>query len=561
MVGLVLLVGLVSVFLPTRAQAIRVERVVAGRLVPDGLKGEAEPESTRPDGLDKALADAVVADATLEAEGATTGRTPASSSTPAASGTRPAGGLRTVVTPAPAGPSSCAGRGRQIDNDPYSPPCREWAGPDNGGSTAVGVTKTDIVVSVRIDGFLSGLTDALAKAAGARELREAPVVVERTLDALVEFFNRTYQFYGRRIRLEKFDGNGDLLKESLGGGQEGAEQDAIRVAQEFRAFADVSAISPVYSEALSRRHIVNIGAPYRSRSWHTAHRPYAWSALADCSTIADAVSSYYIRRLAGRPATLAGGELENRSRRVAMIAPDDESYARCASDAVSAIGAAGFGSDVVLDERYALDLNRMPSQAAALVPKIKAMGVTTIVCPCDPIMLVFLTSKVREQALEPEWINTGVAFSDQDLVGQLMDPGSWKRSFGISFAGPTVPLTGSLAYAAYKSIRSDEPSVVAELVYYQLQMLAIGIQMAGPDLTPETFEAGMFDYPPSTGRAGTWAFGPGDYATSEDAREIYWDPSASSFQNGERGVNVETMPGRRFRIGTWPSGDPAVPRH
>jgi len=306
---------------------------------------------------------------------------------------------------------------------------------------------------------------------------------------------------------------------------------------------------------------VNIGALYPSKQWLQERRPYAWTTLADCSVVTSSVTSYYVARLAGKPAALAGGDLRDKPRRMVIISPDNRSYNECVDVGVDVIQSAGFGNEIVERLTYPLDLNQMSSQAAALTPKIKASGATTIVCACDPIMLVFLTSKVREQGMEPEWVNTGVAYSDQDLVGQLMDPGSWKRSFGVSLAGETVPLRGSIAYAAYKQIRpNDEPSVVAELVYYQLQMLAIGLQMAGPTLNPETFERGMFDYPASTGRAGLWDFGPNDYSGPEDAREIYWTPDVASVQNGERGAYSETMPGKRFPVGRWPAGDPPVPR-
>ena len=84
----------------------------------------------------------------------------------------------------------------------------------------------------------------------------------------------------------------------------------------------------------------------------------------------------------------------------------------------------------------------------------------------------------------------------------------------------------SLAYRAYKSVRPDEPSIAVDILYNQLYMLAIGIQMAGPNLTPASFEKGMFDYPRRTGPYGTWGFGPNDYSTSDDAREIFWNPRA-----------------------------------
>jgi hypothetical protein len=59
--------------------------------------------------------------------------------------------------------------------------------------------------------------------------------------------------------------------------------------------------------------------------------------------------------------------------------------------------------------------------------------------------------------------------------------------------------------------------------------------------------------------SGRWDFGPGDYSTSSDAREIYWDPNITSTQNGKRGGWRES-PTPRVPIGQWPPGDPNVPK-
>ena len=88
-------------------------------------------------------------------------------------------------------------------------------------------------------------------------------------------------------------------------------------------------------------------------------------------------------------------------------------------------------------------------------------------------------------------------------------------------------------------MRDDEPSLLVDLIYYQLLMLALGIQMAGPDLTPETFETGLFAYPGGTGQAGAWDFSPGHYTPVTDIREIWWDPDKISPFNGEPGTYVD----------------------
>jgi hypothetical protein len=70
----------------------------------------------------------------------------------------------------------------------------------------------------------------------------------------------------------------------------------------------------------------------------------------------------------------------------------------------------------------------------------------------------------------------------------------------------------------------------------------------------------MFRYPQTSGPFGTWKFGPGDYTTSQDAREIWWDSNAISPQNDKKGAWIDPNHGQRFPIGRFPAGEPNVPR-
>jgi len=448
-----------------------------------------------------------------------------------------------------------------VPGDSYSPKCYQWPGGDNGGATSVGVTADTITVSVRIDAFLNGLNDALSKAAGAADLAETPETVERTFNGLADYFNRNYQFYGRKLKLVFFSGKGDPLQESLGGGQEGAQADALKVASDIKAFADVSAVTPPYADALSSKGVVNVGAPYVSRKWLTARRPYAWTPLTDGTTVAEATVSYLINKMAGKNADWAGGDLKGKPRKAGIVAPENDWYQDSVNAGIAIARQAGVDNQIVDNEPYQLDINKMSNTAATLVPKLISKGVTTVICACDPVLLSFLTKKAAEQQWFPEWLEVGVALTDQDLVGQLFEPSEWKHAFGVSYSGPPEPLTSSFAYRAYKSAGGQgNPSIATSIIYYQLQVLAIGLQMAGPNLNPTTFESGMFAYPPANGPAGLWNFGPGDYSTSADAREIYWDPNATSIQNGKKGAWIEAQPGKRYPIGKFPAGDPNVPK-
>ncbi len=533
LIGFTALFLAIAVLVPSQQREVRVEPLDQSALLAEVAEADEGTEATETE----------VGAATEEA------------AAPADEGPAPAAGPTETAPPATAPPSTtgCPDRELQVPGDPYSPPCTTFSG-DNGGATSRGVTGDTITVAVRAQAFDNGMLDALSKVAKAKIPNESPEVIARTINGLVEYFNRAYQMYGRRLEVEIYNGKGDVLKEITGGGQEAAEADALRVAQEYQAFADISAVSPVYSDALSRRGVVNIGAPFMSREWMSARRPYAWSQFPDCSTIVESVASYYSTKLANRPASLAGANLKGQQRRLGIIAPENSWYQECVNSGLKIMERGG--ARPVLNERYRLEVPQMSMQAGEKLAKLKNAGVTTVMCGCDPLLLTFLTAKAKEQNYHPEWLITGVALIDNDLIGSIMEQGQWSRAFGVSFAGPQQRAGQGLGYRAYKAMRDDEPSFGVELIYNQLNILALGIQMAGPNLTPETFEAGLFRYPLRTGPSGTWKFGPNDYATAQDAREVYWDPRTTSIETRERGTYVDLNGGRRFPIGRWPNTPP-----
>ena len=467
-----------------------------------------------------------------------------------------AGGGKNGATGSTTGPAKVAGCGAaQIPGDPYSPPCVQFSG-SNGGATSRGVSADKIVVSVRIGSFANGMLDAVSKVANAKIPNESPAVITKTVSGLVEYFNKRFQFYGRKLDVVQWDGKGDVLKETTGGGQEGAQADALKVSQELKAFADISAVSPVYADALASKQVINIGVPYTSREWMNQRRPWSWSQFTDCSTVVESVSSYYATKMAGQPAALAGGDLKGKPRRAMIIAPENSWYQECVRAGISLLQKAGKAGDLVDSLKYQIDIPRMSDQAGSLIQKLKAENVTTVVCGCDPLILTFLTAKAKEQGYQPEWVVTGVALVDNDMIGQILQQDQWARSFGVSFAGAPQPAGQGLGYRAYKSVRSDEPSVGVELIYNQLYLLAIGIQGAGPNLTPQSFEKAMFDYPKRTGPYGTWGFGPNDYTTTDDAHEVFWNPAAPSVQTRSPGTYQDPNGGARFPIGKWPATPP-----
>jgi hypothetical protein len=452
-----------------------------------------------------------------------------------------------------AGVQKCSDRDKQIPGDPYSPPCLVFKG-DNGGATAKGVTDKEIVVSARILDE-KGFQQTLAALAGA-EITDKPEDVKRTISAIADYLNKRMNFYGRQIKIVYYNGKGSSTNELLGGGQAEAEADAVTVAEEIKAFAEINGGTPPFSDALARKKVIAFGAPYLSREWMMKRRPYNWSVATDCSIISESGSEFAVKQLGGKNAEFAGPGLQGQPRKFALLAPENPWYQECVAAAKGIVKKAGQPEPMSI--AYKLDINSMSNQAASVIAKLKSEGITTVTCGCDPIFPVFLTAKAQEQGYNPEWIVVGTAFTDIDLVGQLYQQDQWSRAFGVSYLGPTLPLRAGLGYAAYKTVRQDEPAFAVEAIYAQMYMLALGIHMAGPNLTPESYEGGMFNYPGGTGPFGTWGFDSDSYTPTQDYRVIWWDPKKTSGQNSKQGSYVESYGGKRFPAGKLPSEDPKV---
>lgn len=448
--------------------------------------------------------------------------------------------------------ASCPDRVKQVPGDPYSPPCIAFSG-DNGGATTRGVTPTEVVLSARILDE-KGFQQTLAALAGA-EITDEPKDIKRTISAYIEYFNKHFQFYGRKLRIEYYNGDGSSTDELLGGGQAEAQADALTVSQTIKAFAELNGATAPFCDALYAQKVICLGTPYLSRDWHLKRRPFNWSLATDCSIVAETAGEMYVKQLGGKKASFAGEGYQGKPRVLAGLSPENPWYAECHNQ-FDQIIKNGLGKEPDDHRNYRLDINSMSNQAANVVAALKSQDVTTVFCGCDPIFPVFLTTKAAEQNFNPEWIVVGVALTDHDLVGQLYDQDQWSHAYGVSFSGSIVPQRAGLGYAAYKSIRSDEPAFAAEIIYAEMYMLALGVQLAGPNLTPETYEQGMFAYPGGDGMYGKWGFGPRNYTPQQDTRLIWWNPDVLSNYNKKKGAYIESYDGKRFPVGQLPSGEP-----
>ncbi len=515
----------------------------------------------------------------------TAGLAPAPGTVPAA-GNLPAGTTPTVTGPqaaagspnAPVAPTAgskgdrsgtaavagrtaktCSGGTKQDGNSAYSPPCLVWDGKNNGGATARGVTKDTITIAYRDIGNPLGDSDSeLAKTAEKKGIVASPEATERTRAALLEYFNRTYELYGRKVKIVTYKGRGDAIKELGGTGQEGANADGLKVAQEIGAFADMTAISQPYLDALVRQKVIAFGGLHLPSTYYRQRAPYAWGQLVDCTALLSSAVDLISKRLppSGNATRAGSAALRQKPRKFGLVVPDDAVYAQCINEARPKLKAAGV--DFAKEIRYSLEIAKLQQEAPNMAAQLKAAGVTTVVLVTDPILPFFLSGSATQQDFWPEWFLSGTVLTDADVAGQFYDQDQWQFTYGQSYLADIKQGQASESYRAYKKIRDDEPTMTRDLDYYSLLMLFIGLQMAGPNLTPQTFARGLFSYPGADGPLGHWSWGPDDYTAIDDAREIYYDRRALSAFNNQPGRYVSPSGTKRYR-GSWPAQAPPVP--
>jgi hypothetical protein len=220
----------------------------------------------------------------------------------------------------------------------------QWSGGNNGGATAPGVTASTITLTYR-ETDLPNIGALVAQLSGGKlHVTETQADLERTLQVLATFFNNHFQFYGRKIVIKFFQGQGSLANEVLGGGQDTADSDAIEASDQEHAFGDVSGLTEPYAEALVNEHVMDFDPLYMSADWFDQRDPYSWSVLPDCTKVAAAIVEAGVKMLKGQPAIYAGGSLQGKPRKIAVVAPDNPVYQSCENTALAAATSAAIRS-------------------------------------------------------------------------------------------------------------------------------------------------------------------------------------------------------------------------
>ncbi len=439
---------------------------------------------------------------------------------------------------------------RQIE-DTQSPPCRAYWDGDNGGDTgAPGVTADEIRIAVP-----------------ARENDEV-------LNLLFAFFNKRFQFFDRKLVLVGVPNCGGWRPDEMRACAEAAKAQDIFASL---SYSDVGGNQQFYYDRLAQLGIISVGShPDRRSEEHLSKfAPYQWAYLPSFDKIGRHLGSYICRQLNGKPASHGGAEVITQQRKFMLVTnnysdapePDASALKRelAACDIQPLLASVDFEKE---GAGWQQANEKTAGQSLNAIVTARDNDVTSIMCVCHSSTTRQLMSTAQGQSYEPEWILSSYAYHDGNAFMSQMPQNQAAHTFGLQFWNKQVDPANETWYHAtqYANPSYDyqgNPFIYfgAHYLYHQFLVLASGIQMAGPNLTAQSFQQGMwntrFPNPPSPYFEGKVGFEDRDHTFVNDAAIIWWDPSGRDPWIGTPGSFCYVRRGERNNIGAYPREDEA----
>jgi hypothetical protein len=270
------------------------------------------------------------------------------------------------------------------------------------------------------------------------------------------------------------------------------------------------------------------------QSWYQQYSPYWYSTAPTGSKQAQFITNMVCRRMAGMPAIFAGdATYRGKTRTFGLVTPENPEYMQLGDEVQN--GLKRCGVSITRRANYTINVANFGPQGTSIAAQMKAAGVTTLLCYCDPLIPIFLSQAAQQQQYSPEWYEPYY----RDPQGRLMDKNQW--SHAISYGGTSYARASSEAYKVFKlAPPNGEPKNADQ--YFDVQYATLlhifsALQAAGPNLTPETLQRGLFSLPQTDrGDFGTWSGGQGAFSPGIDAQIGYYDQNAASPWDGNKGA-------------------------
>ena len=448
--------------------------------------------------------------------------------------------------------------------DYFAPECVAPFTGDNGGATAQGVTKDTIKIvyyqSQQGDPVISYVTDAIKN-------DDTNAQYEESMRGYIKMYESVVETYGRHVELTVVVGSG-ITTDPVA-----ARADAVKIAEVDKPFMvwGGPALTDAFAEELAARKIPCIGCgPGQPQDVEAQRAPYALSITASAEQTQQHAVEYITKQLTGKPAAHAGDPaLVSTTRKFGYVHLESSEAAKKLADQFSADMKAG-GAELAVSIPYQLNPATIQETAASTIAKLKQAGVTSVLLNGDPVAPRDFTKEATAQGYFPEWILTGSVLVDTTAFSRSYDQKQWAHAFGLTtLSARTNPQTGG-SYFLYKWFTGKEVPAKnsSGVIQPTPSVFYAGLQLAGPNLTAQSFQDGFFNAPPtkpgisvpgfSFGDKGIWKAT--DYNGIDDATVMWWDATATGEDEIRRtGTGMWTYidGGKRYLPGAWPSVDKA----
>ena len=459
-----------------------------------------------------------------------------------------------------------------------APPCTQRFSGSNAGATWQGVTGKSIKAVYFIP-TENPVTESILAAAGADDSEEE---VRQQVLEWGKLYESHLNTWGRKIEWVFVNSS---APSSAPDDDAAARADAIKVTG-LKPFVSINAPANIYVDELKAKGIMcmcTVSLPIETYiKWY----PYVWTTLMASTQGYIHRGEYAGGRLHGKNAQWAYDEIDgpvgqnfkSQKRKFGFLYYDTDAKAyKSGADFFIRHMKAKYGitfcKECVSEYHGYPQVQRTQEESPGIIQRMKAAGVTSILCSCDPFGPIFFTKDAQQQLYGPEWIITGSALTDTSFFARLYQQDQWSHAFGISYLAARLPEQFSGSYRLYRWQYNKEPTARAGygVINAPISIMYYGIHMAGSKLTPTTFASGLQNLGIMNKGAKTsigYSFGDNglwpwkiDTAAADDATEIWWDRNAEGedelSQNG-RGLYRYVLGGKRYLAGEWPKTNPTA---
>jgi len=450
---------------------------------------------------------------------------------------------------------------------------------DNGGATYQGVSREEIKILLHLEGNYcdAGSRDNQCRPNGkmfdmAKPLPENNQGIYWLEAAQIwqRYFNERFQTYGRFAHLFVSFGTGQSAEE--------ARSDAAEDYNRLKPFAVVVQDAPYqaslpYVDLMVRKGVLAFGIG--SQLTEELFRRGAgklWTYWPSVEGQARQFVDYVCTKVVPFPASFGGNDgapdarLHNgQPRRLALLYVNNQTQAaKKRFTALAREGIARCGGNFVSEGTFPqsgfICCSPENNQAAVEnMTRFRSEGVTTIIWPqgFSPEQ----SQAAGKQGYFPEWILAGDRQQEELVPTKYQDPSVWRHAVVVTNVPMTGPVRTQICYQAIREVSPeylDRDSSIPCRLYEDFRQLFIGIQVAGPKLTPASLEKGFRAIPNRPSGSPTVPacfYSPGDYTCVKDSIAQYWDSAATSTYSSSTGCYRVPQGARRFLPGDWPETD------